>query len=56
MQTAKCFELLNQPSDALDAYHRVVTITKDEIIRQEATARIEVIERVAAQTKPRALR
>ncbi|MDX1925729.1 MAG: tetratricopeptide repeat protein [Pirellulaceae bacterium] len=56
MQTAKCFELLNQPSDALDVYRRVVKITKDEKIRQEATARIEVVERTASRSKPAPVR
>ena len=56
MQTAKCFELLNQASDALDVYRRVVKITKDENIRQEASSRIEVVERTASRTKPRTIR
>ena len=56
MQTAKCYELLSRSSEALEAYHRVVVITKDEKIRQEAAARIEVIERTATRTKPPSLR
>jgi lipopolysaccharide biosynthesis regulator YciM len=56
MQTAKCFELLNQPSDALEVYRRVINISKDENIRQEATSRIEVVERTASRTKSPSVR
>lgn len=56
MQTAKCFELLKQPDNALEVYRRVSAITKDERIRQEATARIEVVERTASRTKPPSIR
>lgn len=56
MQTAKCFELLNQTSEALETYRRVVKVTKDEKIRQEASARIEVVELTASRGKPPSLR
>jgi tetratricopeptide (TPR) repeat protein len=56
MQTAKCHELLNQANEALAAYQRVVAHTGDEKIRQEASARIEVLGRTALRPKPRPLR
>ncbi len=56
MQTAKCRELLKQSNEALDAYQKVIAITSDEKIRQEAAARIEVIERIASSAKPKPLR
>lgn len=56
IQTAKCYELLNQSNDALEAYQQAVSVTKDENIRQEAAARIEVIERTATKAKPPTLR
>jgi TolA-binding protein len=56
LQTAKCFELLNQASDALEAYRRVVKVTKDEKFRQEANTRIEVIERTASRGIPPSVR
>ena len=56
MQTAKCRELLKQSSEALNAYQKVVAITRDEKIRQEAAARIEVIERIANSPKSKPLR
>jgi hypothetical protein len=56
MQTAKCYELLNQASDALEAYQRVGSSTKDDALRQEAAARIEAIQRSATRTKPPSLR
>jgi len=56
MQTAKCRELLNQSNEALDAYQKVVVITRDEKIRLEAAARIEVIQRIANTAKSRPLR
>ncbi len=51
MQSAKCYELLGQSKEALDAYQQVVTNTKDEKLRQEAHTRIEVLERIAKRTK-----
>ena len=56
MQTAKCLELLDQASEALAAYQRIASSAKDEKFRQEATARIQAIERSGARSKPRPLR
>ena len=56
MQTAKCYELQSRFSEAREAYQQVVTITKDDKIRQEANSRIEVVERMANTAKPRSLR
>jgi predicted transcriptional regulator len=47
---------MGQSKDALETYQQVVTITKDENIRQEATVRIEAIERSASRAKPPSLR
>ena len=56
MQTGKCFELLNQSSEALAAYQQIASSAQDEKIRQEAASRIEAIERIGARAKPRPLR
>ncbi len=56
MQTGKCYELLNQSNAALAAYKQVVAVTADTKMREEASARIEVIERIAERTKPRSVR
>ena len=56
MQTAKCFELLNQSCDALAVYQQIASSAQDEKIRQEATSRMEAIERIGARAIPRPLR
>ncbi len=56
MQMAKCYELQNRSDEALAAYRRVIQESKDPKIQQDATARVDVIERTAVRDKKQPLR
>lgn len=47
LQSGKCLELLQRPQEALKAYEQVVKLTSDTRLRDEATTRIEVVQRLA---------
>ncbi len=56
MQMAKCYELQSRTEEAVAMYQRAIEATKDPKIQQEAAARVDVIQRTAAQEKKPKLR